>query len=71
MNNLFFCPNCGSQKVGAIYSIPVGKVSLPPSPPRDRCLHCKYEELRGHFKMINLQKVREEKIESILNDIKI
>lgn len=69
MTNLFFCPNCGSQKVEAIYYIPVGKVSLPPAPSRDRCLNCRYEELRGHFKMINTQKVREKKIDSILNGI--
>jgi hypothetical protein len=69
MTNLFFCPNCGSQNVAAIYSIPVGKVSLPPEPSRDRCLNCRYEELRGHFKMINTQKVREKKIDSILNGI--
>ena len=69
--NLFFCPKCGSQNVGDVYSVSVGKISIPPSPPKDRCLDCRNEELIGHFKMINLQKVREEKIESILDDIKI
>lgn len=69
--NLFFCPKCRSRNVGAVYSVPVGKVCIPPTPPKDRCLDCRYEELRGRFEVTNLQKVREEKIESILDGIKI
>jgi len=41
--NLFFCPKCGSQNVGAVYSVPVGKVWTSPNPPKDRCLDCRYE----------------------------
>ena len=69
--DLSFCPKCGSQKVAAVYSVPVGKVWIPPTPPKDRCQDCRYEELRGHFEIINLQEVRQQKIESILDGIEI
>jgi len=69
MTNLLFCPKCGSQKVAAVYFVPLGKVWIPPTPPKDRCLDCRYEELRGHFEIINLQEVRQQKIENILDGI--
>lgn len=67
--NLFFCPKCGSQNVGAVYSVPIEKVLTPPNPPRDRCLDCRYEELKGDFEIINLQESRQQKIDNILNGI--
>ena len=69
--DLSFCPKCGSQKVATVYSVPVGKVWIPPTPPKDRCLDCRYEELKGHFEITNLREVRQQKIESILDDIEI
>jgi hypothetical protein len=69
--NLFFCPKCGSKRVGAVFYVPVGKIGkvlTSPTPPKDRCLDCRYEELRGYFELINR---REKKIDSILDDIKI
>ena len=70
--NLLFCPKCGSKRVGAVFYVPVGKIGKvrnSPTPPKDRCLDCKYEELRGYFEIINLQEVRQQKIESILDGI--
>ncbi len=70
--NLFYCPKCGSQNVAAVYSVPVNlKVWIEPTPPKDRCQSCRHEDLRGHFEILNLQKIREKKIESILDGIKI
>lgn len=69
--NLFFCPKCGSQNVRAVYSVPVGKVCMPPNPPKDRCLDCRNEELRGSFEVINKSEVRDKKIDSILDGIEI
>jgi hypothetical protein len=56
--NLFFCPKCGSKRVGAVFYVPVGKIGkvLTPTPPKD------------YFELINR---REKKIDSILDDIKI
>lgn len=67
MINLFFCPKCGSKNVKLVYSISI--YGLPAEPPKDRCIDCRCEELKGHFETINLQKVRDQKIESILNGI--
>jgi hypothetical protein len=57
--NLFFCPKCGSKRVGAVFYVPVGKIGkvlTSPTPPKD------------YFELINR---REKKIDSILDDIKI
>lgn len=72
MTNLLFCPKCGSKRVAAVFYVPVGKIGkvlTSPTPPKDRCQDCRYEELRGHFEIINLQEVRQQKIESILDGI--
>ena len=66
--NLFFCPKCNSKNVAAIFSVPVGKYGYLQAP-RDRCLDCRYEELRGHFEIINQLEVRDKKIEDILDGI--
>jgi hypothetical protein len=63
MVNLFYCPECGSKNVAAIYSVPVGKIThfIPRTPPMDRCQSCYHVDLRGRFEVINLQKLREKK----------
>jgi hypothetical protein len=36
--NLFFCPKCGSKRVGAVFYVPVGKIGkvlTSPTPPKD------------------------------------
>jgi hypothetical protein len=68
MCNLFYCPKCGSKNVAAIYSIPV-KVCITMIPPKDRCQSCHYEDNRGYFEISNIQSIRNEKIETILNGI--
>lgn len=67
MINLLFCPKCGSKNVKLVYTST--SIYGLPVPPKDRCIDCRYEELKDHFETINLQKLRDQKIESILNGI--
>lgn len=67
LENLFFCPKCGSKNVGKFFTIPVGmKNPVSPIEEKDKCYDCKYEEPKNGFELINKIEIRNKKIETIL-----